>query len=299
MSSGTQEDLYRYKGKVQVEEFGTYFPGFWTRSLIHCARHLSYYPILRLLSSACRKLALKYFIKGPIDYDFFDTHVRLRPHDNLAEKRGLLNPSALDREEFEFIREFLPRGGLFLDIGANVGFYTFFAAKTAGTTGRVVSLEPNPQVFERLYCNIILNEDKKNLAEIIPLQLAVSDKNRSLPFLLPESNLGEGKVVETAGGNKTVKKIYVRGAKLLDILDAYSINNIDIMKIDIEGHEMAALRPFFEEAAVSLHPDYIVLERGDDAHWKSLFALCESIGYVRYKTCRMNVILSKQRCSDL
>jgi FkbM family methyltransferase len=275
-----------------IEKFGTYSPGFWTKLLIECSRRLSYSSYLKPISSLCRKLALIFFIKGPIDYDFLRAHVRFQPSGNLAEKRCLLKPVAFDLVEFDFIQSSLPVGGVFLDVGANVGLYSLAAAGVSGISGRILSFDPNPVVFERLFCNVSLNEGRDDMATIIPLQLAVTDRNDLFRFALPENNLGEGRIDETGSGYPG-RVFEVEGVKLLDVLREHSVTKVNIMKMDIEGYEVNALRPFLAEAPASLHPDYIIIERGGKEHWDELFSLCQGAGYSEYRICHMNVILTK------
>lgn len=274
------------------EKFGTYSPGYWTNFLIECSRRLSYSKYLKPVSSLCRKLALKYFIKGPIDYQFFDAYARFQPRRNLAEKRCLLKPAAFDSVEFDFMKSQLSEGGIFLDVGANVGFYSLFAARCVGISGRVFSFEPNPVVLERLLCNISLNDGRQDMAEIIPIPIAVTDKAGTIPFILPDNNLGEGRIIDHA--NESLGHVFnVEGARLFDVLEEHFIANINIMKIDIEGHELNALKPFFADAPNSLYPEFIIIERGDREHWEQLFNLCRTAGYKEHKSCHMNVILKK------
>ena len=271
-----------------IETFGTYGPGFWTKLLIEGSRRMSYSAFFKPASSLCRKLALNFFIKGPVDYKFFNAFVRFQPLGNLAEKRCLLKPAAFDPVEFNFIQASLPEGGTFLDVGANVGLYSLAAAGVLGKNGRVIAFEPNPLVYKRLLCNVALNAGRDDMAAITPLELAVSDRNGYLQFSLSEKNLGEGRLAESGDGN-----FEVQGSTLWDAMVKESVSKINILKIDIEGHEINALRPFFASAPESLHPDFIIIERGDDEHWGQLAALCQKSDYQEFKACHMNVILKK------
>src|SRR5215471_8833234 len=66
---------------------------------------------------------------------------------------GLFEPN-----EFVLLASFLEPGMTFVDVGANDGAYTVFAARRAGTRGRVVAIEPSSREFERLTANVELNE---------------------------------------------------------------------------------------------------------------------------------------------
>src|SRR5882762_8210273 len=56
------------------------------------------------------------------------------------------------------LETFIKPGDLFVDVGANIGFYTIWAALRVGPEGRVFSFEPNPLATAFLERNIELNE---------------------------------------------------------------------------------------------------------------------------------------------
>jgi len=76
-------------------------------------------------------------------------------------------------EVSSYIMKNLKLGETFMDIGANNGYYTILAADLVGPKGKVISLEPNPKAFQRLLHNIEIN----NLKNVIPLNIALSDKD--------------------------------------------------------------------------------------------------------------------------
>src|SRR5262245_1288947 len=57
----------------------------------------------------------------------------------------------------EFLCRTLRPGGVFVDIGANHGYFTLLAASIVGSSGRVVAFEPNPHVFEELSAHVAMN----------------------------------------------------------------------------------------------------------------------------------------------
>lgn len=133
--------------------FGACHPAPSLTRKIEWARRASFLRGLYLLSSLMRKSALRTIGGGSVDYDFRGMNVRFRPNGNTAEKRALLNPARFDPMELAFIEANLPPGGIFLDIGANVGLYSLVAAKSSGSRGRVLAFEANPPVMERLAFN--------------------------------------------------------------------------------------------------------------------------------------------------
>src|SRR5437016_5817488 len=60
-------------------------------------------------------------------------------------------------QETLLVREYLSKGGVFVDVGANWGYFTLLGAGIVGEEGRVLSIEPDPRVFEILRKNILRN----------------------------------------------------------------------------------------------------------------------------------------------
>lgn len=277
--------------------FGTFKPPPSLAKIIAWARWTSASRVFYLFSSLMRKLALRDIGAGSVDFEYRGMNVRFRPNGNTAEKRALLNPYRFDREELAFIEANLPAGGIFLDIGANVGLYSLVAAKVAGPGGRVLAFEPNPPVMERLAFNIASNPpDETGLAVIDMIGKAVTDRNGQVTFFPPQKNLGEGRVV-TADEEQSDSEgsFSVEGVRLEDCLAKRGITRTDMMKVDIEGHEIHALEPFLTEASGSLHPDYMIVERGDEAHWAPLADLFNKAGYEPCRSCHMNEIWQKMK----
>lgn len=277
----------------ESDPFGALHPTVTLKRHIDWARSTSFSRPLYLLSSALRKLALRSIGDQAVDYEFRGLNVRFRPKGNTAEKRALLNPARFDTEELAFIEQKLPRGGIFLDIGANAGLYGLVAAKTAGPDGRVLAFEPNPPVMERLAFNIANNPpETSGIAPIKAVAKAVTAENGPVTFAPPVKNLGEGRVLTGAEHNDG--SFSVEGVKLADCLAEHGITRTDMMKIDIEGHEIQALKPFLKDAPASLHPRQIIIERGDDDHWQPLASLLQDTGYGWIKSCHMNEIWGKR-----
>jgi len=56
-----------------------------------------------------------------------------------------------------WIRSALKPGDVFVDVGANIGFFSLLASQIVGSEGRVVSIEPSPTIFAQLTANVALN----------------------------------------------------------------------------------------------------------------------------------------------
>jgi FkbM family methyltransferase len=129
------------------------------------------------------------------------------------------------------ITERLGMGQTFVDIGANIGCISFLAARLVGPTGRVISFEPNPNNLQRLYAGIVFN----GFSNVRVMPHAVSDTPATFSLSGGTSNT----VVMAARGVDT-NSVYAQ-AVVPDRELAY-LDRIDVIKIDIEGHEPHALR---------------------------------------------------------
>ena len=95
--------------------------------------------------------------------------MRLYPGNNVAEKNLLFTPQYFDPEERRFLAERLGSDFTFVDVGANVGGYALFAATLGGPGSRILAVEPQGDIFERLSFNIGQN----GLTTVKALELAV------------------------------------------------------------------------------------------------------------------------------
>src|SRR5271166_1488898 len=85
---------------------------------------------------------------------------------------------AYEPTETAFIENFLHPGMAFVDIGANIGWYSIIAAKIVGLSGLVYSFEPRPNT-----CNYLRRSISENrFSQVNVFQLALSDASGSLPI---------------------------------------------------------------------------------------------------------------------
>jgi FkbM family methyltransferase len=139
-------------------------------------------------------------------------------------------------KEMMFLGFYLKEDMVFLDIGANQGEYTLFAAKRL-KKGLVISFEPVPFMIERLENNIKLNV----FENIRLMHYALSDKEGLLPIYDLKDN-HEGLATFYSGDNKILREYHVPVKVLNDEFEKFAVDRVDFIKIDIEGGELPALR---------------------------------------------------------
>ncbi|WP_353932689.1 FkbM family methyltransferase [Okeanomitos corallinicola TIOX110] len=140
-------------------------------------------------------------------------------------------------KEMEFWRSYIQPGMTIIDVGANVGVYTFSAALKVGNTGRVLAVEPFSGCVRCLQETSRINE----LPWVKVCVGAASDKNSTVKLLLHAANeLNEvvsDDTIDIAAG--TFEE--VPSFTLDSLVEQENIQQVDFLKMDAEGHEMAVL----------------------------------------------------------
>ena len=89
---------------------------------------------------------------GPVDARYHGAAFRLHHQASATESGALFYPE-YNLEELDFLRARTPAGGVFVDVGANVGTYAMVLARHVGANGQVIAIEPHPVTFGRLAFN--------------------------------------------------------------------------------------------------------------------------------------------------
>jgi FkbM family methyltransferase len=152
-------------------------------------------------------------------------------------------------ETTDLVKRILKPGDVFLDIGANVGWYTLLAAGLVGETGRVIAFEPEPANFALLQQNIALN----GYHNVVPVQKAVSDRDGAVTLYLSETNKGNHSLHDSGAGRAPI----VIDAVRLDEYFGATAGKIDLIKMDIEGAEGRALNGML--ALLATNPDVKII----------------------------------------
>jgi FkbM family methyltransferase len=136
--------------------------------------------------------------------------------------------------EIMFVQRYLDKNSVFFDVGAHLGEYALIAASIA-TQGKVFAFEPTPHTIRLLEENIALNPTAKKIKVI---KQAVSNKVGTAQFVIePESEVNHLPHNQDTKQN-TVK---VKTTTLTAIASKYRCKKIDLVKIDVEGAELAVL----------------------------------------------------------
>lgn len=264
--------------------FGACRPSWLQERLIRACHRQRYSWLGRRLALALRKLVLA-TTTAPLDYTVRGLRARFHLHDNVSERKFLFTPQFYDTEEFAVIERTLPADGVFVDIGANVGLYSLWAAQRLGPGGRVLAIEPNPAALERLTLNIAFNGLGERIT-VVPN--GVADREGVLRLHLDRRNMGRSSLKVDTG-----EHVDIACRPLLDLLRDHGAARIDILKIDVEGAEDLVLVPFFESGARGLFPRRIIIERSDGLWQTDLLSHLAGLGYRVEHAGRMNYVLER------
>lgn len=221
---------------------------------------------------------------GPIDAGYQGASFRFYHQTSATERGALLNPD-YNLEELDFLRAHTPQGGVFVDIGANVGTYSLAMARHVGASGTVIAIEPHPVIHARL----AFNRAASNALQVRLVAAAAGASDGELMIESDGDNLGASRIVAE---QNAVHAIAVPSFRLQRILDDAGSEHVHALKIDIEGFEDRVMTPFFRQAPQRLWPRAIVIEHLSRNEWQAdCIADMSARGYVTMGKTRSNTLL--------
>lgn len=148
--------------------------------------------------------------------------------------------NAFEPLETAFVESYLRPGMWFVDVGANIGWYSLLAARRIGPAGRVIAVEPRPDSAARLG----MSAGENGLSNIVVHQVAAGAATGRMKIgaLVGGHNAGGTWLLTT---DRLLQQTSV-GHQLFDVdvrrLDDLAIGRCDLMKLDIEGAEYLMLQ---------------------------------------------------------
>ena len=147
-----------------------------------------------------------------------------------------------------FVREYLGSGDCVYDVGANIGYFSLEFARSVGKTGFVESFEPHPDIFSVLERNI-----KRNGYKNINLNNVACGESRTVKRLyFSTENEGNHKVIQNPNSNESVE------VQMISLADKIHSMPPKLIKMDIEGSELLALKGIGEEFLKKCNIDFII-----------------------------------------
>ena len=221
---------------------------------------------------------------GPLDVQYQGASFRFHHQASATERGALFNPD-YNREELDFLRAHAPAGGVFVDVGANVGTYAMVLARHVGPHGQVIAVEPHPVTHARL----AFNNAASGHTQVKLVAAAAGPVDGELMIETDGDNLGASHIVTSEISGKAIK---VPSLRLRRILEEAGLSRVDALKIDVEGFEDRVLTGFFMEAPPSLWPGAVVIEHLSKNQWlHDCIADMLARGYKQTGKTRSNTLL--------
>jgi FkbM family methyltransferase len=184
-----------------------------------------------------------------------------------------------DEPEYKILHNLLNPGDWVIDIGANVGHYTKRFSELVGSQGRVIALEPVPTTFSLLSSNVLLFP----IRNVSLINAAVSDRLSVVGMSVPKHSTGlvnyyRAHVLSEEDCDLSVLTI---------CLDSLCINQVALVKIDVEGHEAYVLKGM--RKLIEASRPYLIVETDSE----EVIADLKAMGYVSEKLLNSPNVLFK------
>ena len=179
------------------------------------------WPLRQLTNWTIRKLL-------PKQVEIHGATVVLNPTDPVVS--GALHFGVYEKAETRFFQSACRDGMTFLDVGANLGYYTALAARAVGPNGRVLAVEPDPDSFGYLEQTIAANA----VGNVEAFPVAASDAPAILPLYISTDNRGDNRLYAS---DEERPQVEVEARPLDALLRENKIETVDLIKIDVQGYE--------------------------------------------------------------
>lgn len=148
--------------------------------------------------------------------------------------------------EQQFIEKTLKPGDVFIDIGANIGFFSIKAADRVGQLGKVLAFEPTPKTYHRLKSNISFNA----LEYIIQAHsIAIGAQQANLPLQISDDQFDAWNTLGKPSVEGSFSEVLVPVepfAFALKQLTEDELSRLKLIKIDVEGFEKFVFEGVFQ-----------------------------------------------------
>lgn len=162
----------------------------------------------------------------------------LHETNDICVSRQIREHGIWEPYETALLVKYLRPGAVFLDIGANIGYYTVIASSLVGDQGLVIAYEPDQDNFRLLQENLAVN----GIANTCSVQAAVADYNGSAQLYLSGENKGDHQLYDNGGGRSRYAVKVLHGGDHVTGLT----RQIDFVKIDTQGSETVVIKGLYD-----------------------------------------------------
>ncbi len=154
--------------------------------------------------------------------------------NDLHVSRQIREEGIWEPYESSLVLDLLQSGDVFVDVGANVGYFSILAASVVGTRGQVFAFEPDPTNFHLLQCSVKAN----GFGATVRAKCAgLATEAGAARLYLSEDNLGDHQIFDAGGGRESVSIELLNGTDYL----TGRLSRIDLLKLDTQGSEQEVI----------------------------------------------------------
>jgi FkbM family methyltransferase len=164
-------------------------------------------------------------------------------------RKIIVNPATFTYQFVYFLGEYEPaitnviskivrKDDICFDVGANIGWYTTLLQTLIGKHGSVHAFEPVPSSFRTLKANTALN---KNTDKVILNEFALGDQEKEIN-IYNSATLPDGHASISKNENSDFEVIPIKMKTADDYVETHNINEVNFIKLDIEGAELFMLQ---------------------------------------------------------
>lgn len=222
-----------------------------------------YLPVPTIRELVWRRVVCRYLLWRPREFQartFFGATIAGDTTDFI--QRQLYYFGAWEPHLTNWLSGQLGPGDVFVDVGANIGYFSLLASRLVGDDGHVVAVEASPALAERLRENLV-----RNRAANVTLVNAVAAASRGTQVVYrgDDANVGQTTAVRVAGFDEEAR---VAAAPLSDLIDAALVPRVRVIKIDVQGFEADVVQglvrllpslPLQCSLVVEVHPELLAL----------------------------------------
>lgn len=179
--------------------------------------------------------------------------------------------------ELHFLKKMINKGDTCIDIGANLGYYSYFLSKYTGMDGKVYAIEP-VELFGKIWKKNVSCSKINNLV-LLPYALGAEEKSieMGMPKVVDTVHHGMTKIISDS--KNECEKVFKAEMRIPDKL-FHEIEKIDFIKIDVEGYESVVLENM--KQTLEKHSPLIQGEMGGIENRKACIKILRSLNFNPY-----------------
>lgn len=180
--------------------------------------------------------------------------LKMRVHSgtDVHVSRAIAEEGEWEPLETRFLMAMLAPGQVFVDVGANIGYFTVLGSRLVGEHGAVLAFEPEAENFRLLEANCRLNQ----CGNVRPFAMALGSESGAGTIYLDELNKGDHSIVPGQAGRAGQDIRIVNGSQALGT----DYPRIDFVKIDTQGYECQVIEGLLPLLQASLPGLVMIIE---------------------------------------